>query len=410
MMNCSCRTTALRLFVRNVTSVHVPADFAARQAARCQSLPTSLPKGFSTLNGRTAGALRGLPQSKSLHTTSANYSTEATTKDDDVSVGQKEHAEPSATNNGGASGNVESESTSEAPQLPARKLRKIRRMEEKKKLKQEARAQREANPDPKPAKRERTFKTSKRETRPRAARGERTPRAAQGERQKPRMAKRERAPREEGVNISALKEELKAQSEEDPTTPKIRGKKERSKREEKPWEKEKREKEERQRRRDKEHWMLQKEALKEKFPEGWAPRKKMSPDAMAGIRALHREFPDMYTTEVLAAKFEMSPEAIRRILKSKWEEKDQTPDIEIERQDRWFKRGKSVWTRWAELGKKPPVRWRAEGIVRDPVWNVPRGVVHPQHLKKREKREDSLQKREERRATLAAQKLSESLM
>ncbi|KAK4644937.1 Required for respiratory growth protein 9 mitochondrial [Podospora bellae-mahoneyi] len=116
----------------------------------------------------------------------------------------------------------------------------------------------------------------------------------------------------------------------------------------------------------KEEWQIQKEALQAKFPEGWMPRKKLSPDALAGIRALHKQFPEQYNTATLAKKFEVSPEAIRRILKSKW-----TPDAEEEeeRQGRWFNRGKRVWAQWAELGKKPPAKWRAEGVVRDPKWN-----------------------------------------
>jgi hypothetical protein len=120
----------------------------------------------------------------------------------------------------------------------------------------------------------------------------------------------------------------------------------------------------------KEPWMIQKEALKKKFPEGWNPRKRLSPDALIGIRMLHKQFPEEYTTEVLAQKFEVSPEAIRRILKSKWVP---TPEEEEDRQRRWFNRGKKVWEHWAALGKKPPRKWRAEGIVRDPIWNEPRG-------------------------------------
>lgn len=116
----------------------------------------------------------------------------------------------------------------------------------------------------------------------------------------------------------------------------------------------------------KEPWTLQKAALEEKFPEGWLPRKRLSPDALIGIRALHEQFPEEYTTEELAKRFEVSPEAIRRILKSKW---TPSPEEELDRQERWFSRGKQVWTRWAELGKKPPRRWRAEGIVRKPYWN-----------------------------------------
>jgi hypothetical protein len=120
---------------------------------------------------------------------------------------------------------------------------------------------------------------------------------------------------------------------------------------------------------EKGHWQAQKEALKEKFPEGWNPRKKLSPDALAGIRALHQQFPEEYTTDVLADKFEVSPEAIRRILKSKWEP---APDEEIERQERWFNRGKKIWATWAELGKKPPERWRKEGITRSPEFHEQR--------------------------------------
>ncbi|KAH7061211.1 hypothetical protein B0J12DRAFT_553139, partial [Macrophomina phaseolina] len=71
-------------------------------------------------------------------------------------------------------------------------------------------------------------------------------------------------------------------------------------------------------------WMVQKEALKEKFgKEGWQPRKKLSPDAMDGIRQLHASDPDTYTTPVLANEFKVSPEAIRRILKSKWRPKEE---------------------------------------------------------------------------------------
>jgi hypothetical protein len=127
--------------------------------------------------------------------------------------------------------------------------------------------------------------------------------------------------------------------------------------------------------------MVQKEALARKFPEGWNPRKKLSPDALAGIRMLHKQFPDEYTTETLAEKFEVSAEAIRRILKSKW-----TPDAdkEVERQERWHNRGKKVWTQWAALGKKPPRKWRAEGIVRDPIWNKPRGPNHKDKAKRAE--------------------------
>lgn len=114
------------------------------------------------------------------------------------------------------------------------------------------------------------------------------------------------------------------------------------------------------------NWKAQKAALKEKFPEGWNPRKRLSPDALAGIRALNAQFPDVYTTEALAKKFEVSPENIRRILRSKW-----TPSVDEEqdRQERWFRRGKNVWESQAALGKKPPRKWRQEGVARDPSYH-----------------------------------------
>lgn len=126
------------------------------------------------------------------------------------------------------------------------------------------------------------------------------------------------------------------------------------------------EKEETEEFQGREYWKAQKAALKEKFPNGWNPLRKLSPDALAGIRAIHKQFPEEYSTPVLAERFKLSPEAIRRILKSKW---TPTPEEEQARQERWFNRGKSVWSRWAEAGKKPPVKWRQEGIVRDPIWN-----------------------------------------
>ncbi|KAI1825374.1 hypothetical protein F4861DRAFT_501818 [Xylaria intraflava] len=119
-----------------------------------------------------------------------------------------------------------------------------------------------------------------------------------------------------------------------------------------------------------EPWEIQKRALKEKFPDGWKPRKRVSPDAMSGIKALHAQFPQHYTTPVLAELFGVSAEAIRRILRSNWRP---SAEEEEDRQNRWFNRGKGIWTQMAELGMKPPRRWRREGIVRAPHWNEKKG-------------------------------------
>ena len=60
-------------------------------------------------------------------------------------------------------------------------------------------------------------------------------------------------------------------------------------------------------------------ALKEAFPEGWSPPRKLSRAAMDGLRWLHAQDPKTCTTPVLAERFRISPEAVRRILKSKWQ-------------------------------------------------------------------------------------------
>lgn len=151
-------------------------------------------------------------------------------------------------------------------------------------------------------------------------------------------------------------------------------------------------------------WSKQKEALKQKFPEGWRPPKRLSPDALEGIRVLHKQFPDMYTTEALAKKFEVSPEAIRRILRAKWEP---TAEEDEDRQRRWFNRGVSVWQRYAELGRQPPRRWRDAGVEASP-WQ---GST-PNLRKKEYHEEDEADKVDPETATrLQAQmKLSKSLV
>ncbi|KAL2872748.1 mitochondrial ribosome assembly protein RRG9 [Aspergillus lucknowensis] len=99
-----------------------------------------------------------------------------------------------------------------------------------------------------------------------------------------------------------------------------------------------------------EPWEIQKEALKRKFPHGWSPQKKLSPDAMEGIRHLNATAPGKFTTSVLAAEFKVSPEAIRRILKSKW--RPSSAELE-DRRKRWEKRHDRIWSHLSELGLRP---------------------------------------------------------
>jgi len=111
-----------------------------------------------------------------------------------------------------------------------------------------------------------------------------------------------------------------------------------------------------------EPWQVQKAALNEKFgTTGWEPRKRLSPDALDGIRALHAQYPQTYTTAALAEQFKVSPEAIRRILKSKWRPSEEE---DVDRRQRWQKRGESIWGHMVELGVKPPKKWREMGVGR----------------------------------------------
>ncbi|KAK0282415.1 Required for respiratory growth protein 9 mitochondrial [Friedmanniomyces endolithicus] len=107
-------------------------------------------------------------------------------------------------------------------------------------------------------------------------------------------------------------------------------------------------------------WELQKDALEHKFGEtGWQPRKRLSPDTLDGIRALHASDPGAYSTETLSDHFKIAPEAIRRILKSKWRPNEGEAD---DRRARWERRGVKKWQEMHELGMRPPVKWRALGV------------------------------------------------
>lgn len=109
-----------------------------------------------------------------------------------------------------------------------------------------------------------------------------------------------------------------------------------------------------------ENWQIQKKALREKFgSSAWSPRKRLSPDSLEGIRTLRSQHPDIYTTPVLADHFQVSPEAIRRILKSKWRANEEE---EADRQERWNRRGEKIWSQMVEIGVKPPKKWREMGV------------------------------------------------
>jgi Neugrin len=73
-------------------------------------------------------------------------------------------------------------------------------------------------------------------------------------------------------------------------------------------------------------------SMKASFPSGWNPPRKISREAMEGLRTLHVHDPSTYSTPVLADKFKISPEAVRRILRSRWEPSEERKKELLERE------------------------------------------------------------------------------
>lgn len=86
-------------------------------------------------------------------------------------------------------------------------------------------------------------------------------------------------------------------------------------------------------------WKKQVLALRRKFNgERWNPAKKLSRIEMEGMRVLKSQFPQLTATE-LAERYKVSPEVVRRILKSKW----QPTEEEMGRlHERWKRRGERI--------------------------------------------------------------------
>lgn len=119
-----------------------------------------------------------------------------------------------------------------------------------------------------------------------------------------------------------------------------------------------------------EPWQVQKSALDAKFAgTTWNPRKRLSPETLEGIRSLHASDPVKFATPVLADQFKVSPEVIRRILKSKWRPTEEEAE---RRNERWERRGEKIWTHLAEIGTKPPKKWRRMGVGRAPPGEAPK--------------------------------------
>ncbi|KAK6528294.1 Required for respiratory growth protein 9 mitochondrial [Arthrobotrys megalospora] len=94
-------------------------------------------------------------------------------------------------------------------------------------------------------------------------------------------------------------------------------------------------------------WKIHKDAVMSKLRnKTWNPFSRLSPAAVATLKQLKQENPGM-TVEEYAPIFKISPDALRRILKSKW---TPTPEQEADRIERWKRRGKNVWQEWEEKG------------------------------------------------------------
>lgn len=76
--------------------------------------------------------------------------------------------------------------------------------------------------------------------------------------------------------------------------------------------------------------------IKRLFPAGWNPTRKLSREAMDGLRLLNKHDPETFNTPTLAERFKISPEAVRRILRSKWtpSKEEQAKLLEKERKRR----------------------------------------------------------------------------
>ncbi|TGZ79281.1 hypothetical protein EX30DRAFT_115591 [Ascodesmis nigricans] len=105
-------------------------------------------------------------------------------------------------------------------------------------------------------------------------------------------------------------------------------------------------------RRARESWMYEKAAnIRKLGGERWDPKKKLSPEALEGIRALHAQDSERFSTPNLARHFEVSPEAIKRILKSKWKP---TAEEAVKRDLRWLNRGHAIFEAKVESGEIVP--------------------------------------------------------
>lgn len=97
-------------------------------------------------------------------------------------------------------------------------------------------------------------------------------------------------------------------------------------------------------------WVVQKAALQKKFGRtAWLSHTKISPGTVGLIKAITAEAPRALTATEIATKFNISWEAARRILKSKWTPK--TDEDKEKRMRKWLERGGKIKMAQMESGE-----------------------------------------------------------
>jgi len=109
------------------------------------------------------------------------------------------------------------------------------------------------------------------------------------------------------------------------------------------------------------NYRAHRETLKKVFPEGWSPPHKLSRQAMDGLRVLHMHDPETFTTPVLANKFRISPEAVRRILKSRWEPTTEQRARLVRRE----MKDKEEWIRQRRIAERKELQGLEEARIRE---------------------------------------------
>ncbi|GAA5840830.1 hypothetical protein JCM11251_001708 [Rhodosporidiobolus azoricus] len=128
-------------------------------------------------------------------------------------------------------------------------------------------------------------------------------------------------------------------------------------------------------------WKKHKVALQTKFPAGWAPPKRISREAMDLLRTLARSEPGRYTTPVLAAKFKISPEAVSKILRSRFA----LPAEERERREAKRKEARAKGIREENAAGMKPDEGETQG--EEQVWEGDLGAQRREMEELRRRRE-----------------------